>query len=60
MSAMIVRRNGGYVLGMVSMYDSVIMELHSERSKKLRVFKTVEAALKVCEQLGFQSVNVNL
>ena len=53
--------SGGYVFrSAVGFSPSKTFELKAEKSGKRRVFKTVDSALRVCKQVGFTTVQVQL
>lgn len=53
--------SGGYVFHSEAIYNpSKAYELKAEKSGRRRVFKSVEAALRLARSIGFSSVQVEL
>ncbi len=59
MHAYVTRSGNGYQLVVFKMTGGSYV-LHSERSKKPRNFKTIDAACGVCSELGFDTVYVKV
>lgn len=60
MSANILSDGVGYRVMVLNSRNSSWALLHSERSKKPRVFRSVDTAVKVCKEMGFSNVTVYL
>ena len=60
MSVVLVSVDGGYAIRAVLGQQQVGVFVASERSKSMRVFKTSDAALRVCRKLGMEKVYVEL
>jgi hypothetical protein len=60
MSASILFDGVGYRVMVFNSRQSGVSLLHSERSKKPRVFRSVDTAAKVCRELGFSNVTLYL
>lgn len=60
MSVVLVPVDGGYAIRAVLGQQNVGVFVASERSQSMRVFKTADAALRVCRKLGMGLVSVEL
>lgn len=61
MSVCLISIDDGYAIrAVLGQHQKVGVFVASERSQSMRVFKTADAALRVCRKLGMQVVSVEL